>query len=1088
MGKINYHKIYQEKRDGWKEATSDNSNTFKELFAGQYSENNHFVYELLQNAEDADATFITFVYRSDRLVIYHNGRPFDERDVDGICSVMKSAKDKNSAQTIGHFGFGFKSVFKYTARPEVYSNDEAFAIERYLLPVELDRGSFPVDCCYQMGEQTVYPFADGGNATKFVLPFEADLKSSGIDPRDIVEKLKNLGREILLFLRHIQKLTWVDEVTGEFGVYERETHSTDEKICICRQSSSGAESEESRYLIYNKQFSTDEMADACVKLAFRLGHRRIEAVSNAKVWVFFPTTDKSGLFFLIHGTYQTPISREKIISDSNFNQELYRRTEDLVVESMKDLRARGLLTQTFLREILLPSFSSPCLTGLKEKMTTAFSEEDLLPVFGSGDHRSARKVRLALPYNLPDFVKNEQLSSAVGSDVSFVAFNDQSAAGFSEYYRWLRNDLKVEPWTVLDLVDLLTVENLQDFGGCSGIFFLLRGLPRYENRGTPGNYSGDLANICCICNSGYNIGSLWKKLREKPLLPNQQGKFCAAWTNGKHNLYLQDEKSNNQLLPGKYVDIEALLPQESETKPSVPTESSQENSLREDYKRFLSQYLGIPQYDHRQYVEEEIYPKYRSDFRPVSDDEHVEDLRQIFLLDPSDVLQYVSFIRVDKRGKAGEIQYCSLDDPRLYLEVDRNELSLRSYFSGISEQLFVDMEFYESHGFSRKEFRSLGVRDTVVEGENCQKGTCDKLQGHRFGLDGRSNWQCFDEFRYQLFLTDLEKVLHYIQEHPNSDNAREKSKIIFTLLLKNSQKLHGRIELSSDQKVREMDCELIQYLNGELDSSWKPQPIPWLFTQDHRLVSAQEISRYELDPALYPKLPDDSILYKCLKFREDERDYRKKLERLPDSDLKKFIRNGDIAKEILSERGDPEISRDIYGVQRRNWEFPQIPIRNLDRLQQHVREEFACTSPVRYERILRSIRTSKGNIDPRSYLESLYEEDGKYGCQLCHEPVGDFEAVQILEDSEKELEQIHLCLCPNCATKYRSLRRDSSVVKQLQENILAWKPMIGSGEPVSISLGSEHKDMLMFTPVHLAEVQTLLNCLAEDENTADKMS
>lgn len=46
-------------------------------------------------------------------------------------------KDKNDASTIGKFGMGVKSVFKYTYQPEVYSDEEAFRIENYLLPVEM---------------------------------------------------------------------------------------------------------------------------------------------------------------------------------------------------------------------------------------------------------------------------------------------------------------------------------------------------------------------------------------------------------------------------------------------------------------------------------------------------------------------------------------------------------------------------------------------------------------------------------------------------------------------------------------------------------------------------------------------------------------------------------------------------------------------------------------------------------------------------------------------------------------------------------------------------------------------------------------
>jgi hypothetical protein len=45
-----------------------------DIFEDFYPDRAHFVYELLQNAEDAGATEVTFTLMSDRLVCDHNGR------------------------------------------------------------------------------------------------------------------------------------------------------------------------------------------------------------------------------------------------------------------------------------------------------------------------------------------------------------------------------------------------------------------------------------------------------------------------------------------------------------------------------------------------------------------------------------------------------------------------------------------------------------------------------------------------------------------------------------------------------------------------------------------------------------------------------------------------------------------------------------------------------------------------------------------------------------------------------------------------------------------------------------------------------
>ena len=111
MGTIDYRRIYEKNQDEWKALTRE-PQKYEALLAGHYSDSNHFVYELLQNAEDEKANTAVIEFYKDRLVFYHNGEPFDESDVIGVSSMLMGTKDRNDAQTIGRFGMGFKSVFK----------------------------------------------------------------------------------------------------------------------------------------------------------------------------------------------------------------------------------------------------------------------------------------------------------------------------------------------------------------------------------------------------------------------------------------------------------------------------------------------------------------------------------------------------------------------------------------------------------------------------------------------------------------------------------------------------------------------------------------------------------------------------------------------------------------------------------------------------------------------------------------------------------------------------------------------------------------------------------------------------------------
>src|SRR5260370_24060336 len=110
-----YEKIREENiaRYGWDTAVLD-------LLGQLYSERTHFIFELIQNAEDAGATELAFELFGDRLELRHDGRPFTEADVRGVCGVGKSAKS-GDLTAIGKFGIGFKSVYAYTKSPRIYS-------------------------------------------------------------------------------------------------------------------------------------------------------------------------------------------------------------------------------------------------------------------------------------------------------------------------------------------------------------------------------------------------------------------------------------------------------------------------------------------------------------------------------------------------------------------------------------------------------------------------------------------------------------------------------------------------------------------------------------------------------------------------------------------------------------------------------------------------------------------------------------------------------------------------------------------------------------------------------------------------------
>jgi hypothetical protein len=134
------------------------------LLADRYDDRAHFIYELLQNAEDAFARrigsgaqkSITFALSSSALRVSHFGAPFTQADVRGICGIAESTKDLTA---IGRFGIGFKSVYAFTKRPKIHSGSEHFAIESFVWPC-------PIEPCGSKLEETVFilPIATGDAA------------------------------------------------------------------------------------------------------------------------------------------------------------------------------------------------------------------------------------------------------------------------------------------------------------------------------------------------------------------------------------------------------------------------------------------------------------------------------------------------------------------------------------------------------------------------------------------------------------------------------------------------------------------------------------------------------------------------------------------------------------------------------------------------------------------------------------------------------------------------------------------------------------------------------------------------------------
>jgi hypothetical protein len=305
-----------------------------------YADTAHFIYELLQNADDVDATEIHFSLSENLLVIEHNGTLFTDQNVRAISYF---GMGKTDITKIGHFGLGFKSVFAYTASPKVHSGDE----------------SFEITDLYTVSE-TPYPEGLKPGRTRFVLPFDhhgkkpdyierSKLKSAEDAYNEIAEKLANLGAETLLFTNTLKEIHWKTE--EDEGHYLRD----DSKVLDCdREVYIVTGDDENRcYLVFGRAVHWPD-EDGIVKehrpiqVAFKLDKRleeggSIEGIDGARLSVFFPTAIETHVEFILQGPYRTTPARDNVPSKDDFNQHLVNQTAQLVIECLPKIKELNLL-------------------------------------------------------------------------------------------------------------------------------------------------------------------------------------------------------------------------------------------------------------------------------------------------------------------------------------------------------------------------------------------------------------------------------------------------------------------------------------------------------------------------------------------------------------------------------------------------------------------------------------------------------------------------------------------------------------------------------------------------------------------------
>ena len=351
MSKINtqhFQQLTADREDSLRLLNKSSMRGIRESVVERYSEQAHFIYELLQNADDVQATQVRFILKKEGFYFIHNGKiPFTVTlpnispagHINAITSIGASSK-KDENYKIGKFGIGFKSVFQYTQTPFVYDENVAFRIRDLIVPELLEEQEHPLR---------------HKNETLFYFPFNHEKKSPKQGHQEIQNRLKALQFP-LLFLNHLQEITWETEATD--GFYKKENIGngflkTIKKVGnqkSIHQFFELSEREPKTHLPYSIVFKLNKEGQIDHKETF-LAH------------CYFPTRVQTPFHFIIHAPFLLTDSREGIKMEHEWNKHLITLLSKLLVEKIEILKSKNLLTEAFYRALPIEEKSFSGETG-----------------------------------------------------------------------------------------------------------------------------------------------------------------------------------------------------------------------------------------------------------------------------------------------------------------------------------------------------------------------------------------------------------------------------------------------------------------------------------------------------------------------------------------------------------------------------------------------------------------------------------------------------------------------------------------------------------------------------------------------------
>ncbi|MBI4446879.1 MAG: DUF3883 domain-containing protein [Acidobacteria bacterium] len=366
-----------------------------------------------------------------RVKITHNGRPFSAADAKAISGIRSSKKPEKG--TLGYLGIGFKSIFKVSDSPEVYSNGYQFKFDRNYWPESSGTPWQAMPIWIDEPSEAVEP---GG--TTFIIPFTKQTSASAV-----LEEVKELGTELYLFLRWLKKIQITDELSGKTWSLENLGESSDNIVTLRR------DGQQQRFRFFRRTLTTvpdsvksDRLTQEYrrnvtqreIAIAFALDGEGDLAPSEAGamyggVYSFLPLGEaRSGAKFPIQADFLVQPGRDAINYEAPWNHWLTEEVASLCKEAIQAFKEHQrwkyqiLPVFEFRKSIGLESYDRLFGPKLIEPLESFLKEDPCIPTHDGHWVKPGHAVRLVEDQRASDdlvtlcILSKDQIAQVLGRD------------------------------------------------------------------------------------------------------------------------------------------------------------------------------------------------------------------------------------------------------------------------------------------------------------------------------------------------------------------------------------------------------------------------------------------------------------------------------------------------------------------------------------------------------------------------------------------------------------------------------------------------------------------------------------------------